>query len=65
MESFFNSLKNERVFHQVYHTREHARCDLFEYLEVFYNRSRRHSALRYQSPAAKYAVWLAQHQLAA
>ena len=65
MESFFNSLKNERVFHQTYHTREQARCDLFEYLEVFYNRSRRHSALRYQSPAAKYAAWLSQHKLAA
>ena len=56
MESFFNSLKNERVFHPAYLTREHVQRDLFEYLEVFYNRSRRHSALRYQSSAAKYAA---------
>ncbi len=65
MESFFNSLKNERVFHESYLTREHAKRDLFDYIEVFYNRSRRHSALSYQSPAAHYAAWLTQQKLAA
>lgn len=40
MESFFNSLKNERVFHEDYATREEARQDLFDYIEVFYNRRR-------------------------
>ncbi len=65
MESFFNSLKNERVFHESYLTREHAKRDLFDYIEVFYNRRRRHSALSYQSPAAHYTAWLTQHKLAA
>jgi putative transposase len=65
MESFFNSLKNERVFHQHYVTREQAKQDLFDYIEVFYNRSRRHSALSYQSPTAHHAAWLAQHKQAA
>ena len=65
MESFFNSLKNERVFHEDYLTREQAKRDLFDYLEVFYNRRRRHSALNYQSPAAHYAAWLTQQKLAA
>jgi hypothetical protein len=65
MESFFNSLKNERTHHQRYATREEARQDTFEYIEVFYNRSRRHSALGYQSPAAFYATWLNQQKLAA
>jgi putative transposase len=64
MESFFNSLKNERVFHQHYVTREQAKQDLFDYIEVFYNRRRRHSALSYQSPAAHYVAWLTQQKLA-
>lgn len=37
MESFFNSLKNERVFHKSYTTRAEAKQDLFECIEVFYN----------------------------
>ena len=44
-ESFFNSLKNERVHGTRYATREEAIADLFEYIEVFYNRRRRHSTL--------------------
>jgi putative transposase len=44
-ESFFNSLKNERVHGTTYPTRAAAEADLFEYVEVFYNRSRRHSTL--------------------
>ena len=58
MESFFNSLKNERVFHRRYTTREDAKADLFDYMEVFYNRKRRHSSLNYESPATHYAAWL-------
>jgi putative transposase len=65
MESFFNSLKNERVFHEDYATREEAKRDLFDYIEVFYNRRRRHSALRYKSPAQHYATWLLEQKLAA
>lgn len=65
MESFFNSLKNERVFHEDYATREEAKRDLFDYIEVFYNRRRRHSALRYKSPAQHYATWLLEQKRAA
>ncbi len=65
MESFFNSLKNERVHTQRYGTRDQARQDLFEYIETFYNRSRRHSALGYVSPAQHYAAWQTEQKLAA
>lgn len=51
VESFFGTLKTELVFHQQYATRAEARLDIFEYIEVFYNRFRRHSALGYKSPA--------------
>ena len=51
MESFFATLKKELVHHEKYVTRAEARHSLFEYIEVFYNRVRRHSALGYLSPA--------------
>ena len=44
-ESIFNSLKNERVHGARYQTRDEAETDIFDYIEVFYSRSRRHSAL--------------------
>jgi len=44
-ESFFSSLKKERVRHRIYRTREEAKTDLFDYIEIFYNRTRRHSHL--------------------
>ena len=47
MESFWSTLKTELVH---YATREQARASIFEYIEVFYNRKRLHSALGYQSP---------------
>jgi putative transposase len=50
MESFFHTLKTELVHHQHYATREEARRDIFAYIEGFYNRSRRHSAIGYISP---------------
>jgi transposase InsO family protein len=50
MESFFASLKKELVHHEDYATRAEARASLFEYIEVFYNRVRRHSSLGYRSP---------------
>jgi putative transposase len=50
-ESFFGSLKRERVLHMRYQTREEARRDLFEYVEVFYNQKRLHSSLGYVAPA--------------
>lgn len=51
MESFFGTLKTECVHHLEFTTREQAQQALFEYIEVFYNRKRRHSTLGYQSPA--------------
>jgi putative transposase len=51
MESFFHSLKTERAYHQRYRTRAEARADVFDYIETFYNRRRRHSSLNYLSPA--------------
>jgi putative transposase len=52
MESFFASLKKELVHQENYRSRAEARASIFEYIEVFYNRVRRHSALGYQSPVA-------------
>ena len=51
MESFFASLKKELVHHENYPTIEAAKASLFEYIEVFYNRIRRHSSLGYVAPA--------------
>lgn len=45
MESFFSSLKKERIRKRIYKTRDMARADVFDYIEVFYNRSRRRSHL--------------------
>jgi len=51
-ESFFSSLKKERVKKRIYKTRDLARADVFDYIEVFYNRTRRHSHLGDVSPEA-------------
>jgi len=51
MESFFHTLKTELTHHEKYRSREEARRDIFEYIEVFYNRQRLHSSLGYKSPA--------------
>jgi len=50
VESFFGTLKRELIHHRQYSTRDEAKQEIFEYLEVFYNRQRRHSTLGYQSP---------------
>jgi len=50
MESFFGTFKTELVYHEHYRTRTQARTSIFDYIEVFYNRQRRHSAIGYQSP---------------
>jgi len=52
MESFWKTLKTELVCHEQYATRDAARRSIFEYIEVFYNRVRRHSSLGYVSPEA-------------
>jgi putative transposase len=51
-ESFFSSLKKERVRKRIYKTRDLARADIFDYIETFYNRIRRHSHLGGVSPEA-------------
>lgn len=51
-ESFFKTLKTELVYHKNYKIREEAKQEIFEYIEVFYNRIRRHTANDYLSPCA-------------
>lgn len=60
-ESFFSSLKKERIGRRIYRTRQEARADIFDYIEVFYNKTRRHSYLNQMSPyefekTARYAT---------
>jgi putative transposase len=50
MESFFHTIKTELVHHRKYATRQEATRDIFAYIEGFYNRTRRHSAIGYISP---------------
>src|SRR6185437_9639384 len=50
MESFFSSLKTERTERKTYRTRNEARADVFDYIERFYNATRRHSTIGYLSP---------------
>lgn len=52
VESFFSSLKKERIKKRIYKTRDLARADVFDYIEVFYNRKRRHSHIGGVSPEA-------------
>jgi len=51
MESFFHTLKTELIYFEKYRIRQEARGSVFEYIEIFYNRTRRHSSLNYCSPA--------------
>ena len=50
MESFFGTLKTELVHHGEYSNHDAARHDLFAYIEGYYNRQRRHSAIGYITP---------------
>ena len=50
MESFFSTMKTERCNRKIYRTRDEARADVFDYVERFYNLTRRHSSLGNQSP---------------
>jgi putative transposase len=56
IESFFGSLKNELVHHEEYWARAQARQSIFKYIEVFYNRDRRHATLDYMTPADYEAI---------
>jgi putative transposase len=49
-ETFFASLKTELIGDRIFQTREQGRREIFEYIEVFYNRRRLHSYLGYLSP---------------
>ena len=64
-ESFFAALKNELIYRNVWATRAEARQAMFEYIEVFFNRRRRHSSLGYLSPAAYEATRRARSKAAA
>lgn len=50
MESFFGAIKTESLHHYRFKTREHAKRVIFEYIEVFYNRIRRHAKISNQIP---------------
>ena len=54
MESFFSSLKRELVYQETFHTKAQARQSVFEYIEIFYNRQRRHSSLNQRTPLEYY-----------
>jgi transposase InsO family protein len=64
MESFWGTLKTELVHHQRYATREQAQRAITEYIEIFYNRQRRHSRLGNLSPAAFAQQWARQQPAA-
>lgn len=59
MESFFHTLKVEHVYFESYETRTGARESIFEYIEIFYNRVRKHSSIGYMSPSAYEAMPIA------
>ncbi len=60
-ESFFGSLKTERIFGSNYKTRDEARRDIFEYIEMFYNCWRRHSFIGNKSPQKWEFLWKKDH----
>ena len=55
-KSFFHILKTECIYHERYLTRDEAKKSIFDYIEVFYNRKRKHSYLGYKSPEQKTQV---------
>ena len=65
MESFFGTLKTESLHHYRFATREQARQVVFEYIEVFYNRIRRHAKIGNQAPAKFAKQYYASDKVAA
>ena len=63
MENFFGSLKSEWLYFQRFDTRQQAMTSIFYYIESFYNRQRRHSAIGYLSPLAFEQAALNQYDL--
>ena len=49
-ESFFKTIKRERIYQKVYRNYKEAKSCIFEYIEIYYNRIRKHSYLNYKSP---------------
>jgi putative transposase len=64
MESFFGTLKRELVHHRKYQTRLEAIADIIEYIEIFYNRQRRHASLGNISPAAYWKKFITRRKAA-
>lgn len=62
-ESFYHTLKTEHVYFEFYKTREQAKQSIFEYVEIFYNRQRRHSTLGYVSPMVFEKQWQQRSEL--
>ena len=60
-ESFFQLLKRERIKKRIYKNREEAKADIFDYVEMFYNAKRRHSACEDQPPAVYESAWFMRH----
>ncbi len=65
MESFWGLLKNELIYHKHYKTREQARQDIIEYIEIFYNRQRKQEKLGYLAPTVYAKKLRQQDKLAA
>ena len=63
-ESFFATLKNERVHRTVYPTRQRARADITQYIELHYNIRRIHSGLGYRTPQEVHDSWLESQEAA-
>jgi transposase InsO family protein len=63
-ESFFKTLKTELIYHTYYATKQQAKLSIFEYIEGWYNRRRRHSALDNRSPE-QYQFYLEEKRIAA
>lgn len=63
MESFYHTLKTEHVYFEFYKTRQEAKQSIFEYVEVFYNRQRKHSTLGYYSPMLFEKRWQQQSEV--
>ena len=57
IESFFHTLKTEHIYFEQYESREQDKRSIFEYIEVFYNRKRLHSTLKYMSPVVFEKQW--------
>ena len=63
MESFFSTLKSERVYHILYRDHDEATTDLFYYIEGWYNRRRLHSSLAYESPEVFEQLYRQRHEV--